>query len=307
MTKIIRVSWLAIASILLAGATVQAQTNATQTNVTTTITTNGSTITTTTTTVITTTIQTNAAAAHTNSTGAGTNAVVAQTKAATTTNGWKSSIAVGVTIARGNTDTTLASFAAMTEKKWGKNDLVFGTDALYGETRAPNAPKATENAETLHGFSQYNRYFDNGFYWYGRVDGFHDGIADIKYRLTLAPGLGYFFVTNKITDLSAEIGPGYIREELDGSTESFITLRMAQKFHYQISANAKAWETFEFLPQVDNFNNYIINFETGIDAALTKNKNLSWRTVLRDSYNNIPAPGRLKNDLQIIAGLAYMF
>jgi putative salt-induced outer membrane protein len=284
--------------LLVCAAAVQAQTNITRTNVTT-ITTNGATITTTS--VTTTTVTTNAPSAPTNHT------VLQRANVTTNANPWKSSITVGVTIARGNTDTTLASVTAMTEKKWTQNDLIFEADGLYGETRAPNAAKETENAETLHGFSQYNRFFDNGFYWYGRADGFHDGIADIKYRVTLAPGLGYFFITNKTLDLSAEIGPGYIREQLDGRSESFATLRMGEKFHYNISPSAKVWETIEFLPQVNDFNNYIINFETGIDAALNKKKNLSLRTVLRDSYNNVPAAGRLKNDLQIIAGLAYKF
>jgi putative salt-induced outer membrane protein YdiY len=301
MTTILKISRLAIAAMLLACATAaQAQTNAAHTNTTTTITTNGNTITTTTTTIITTTtVPANGATT--------TNAALAHPNVATNANAWKSSIAVGVTIARGNTDTTLASFTATTEKKWLKNDLVFGADALYGETKAPNEPKQTENAEILHGYSQYNRSIENGFYDYMRIDGFHDGIADIKYRLTLAPGLGYFFITNKTMDLSAEIGPGYIREQVDGDSESFATLRMGQKFHYNISPVAKVWEIIEFLPQVNNFNNYIINFETGIDAALTKDKKLSLRTVLRDSYNNVPAPGRLKNDLQLIAGLAYKF
>jgi len=289
----------ALAALMLASAgAVQAQTNITRTNVTT-ITTNGATITTTT--VTTTTITTNAPSTPTNNPG------LKRAAATTNANPWKSSIAVGVTIARGNTDTTLASVTAMTEKKWLQNDLVFEADGLYGETRAPNASKSSENAETLHGFCQYNRFFDNGFYWYGRADGFHDGIADIKYRVTLAPGLGYFFITNKTLDLSAEIGPGYIREQLNGQTESFATLRIGEKFHYNISPSAKVWEAVEYLPQVDDFNNYIINFETGIDAALNKKKNLSLRTVLRDSYNNVPAAGRLKNDLQIIAGLAYKF
>jgi putative salt-induced outer membrane protein YdiY len=156
---------------------------------------------------------------NTNTTAASTNQVTnsvahALPKVVVQTNGWKSSISVGLTLARGNTDTTLASAAAATEKKWQQNDLAFGADGLYGETRPPGTPKPTESAETLHGFSQYNRFFGNGFYGFGRVDAFHDGIADIKYRLSLAPGLGYYFITNKITDLSAEIGPGYIKEQL---------------------------------------------------------------------------------------------
>jgi putative salt-induced outer membrane protein YdiY len=256
-----------------------------------------------------------AAQAQTNSTTS-TNqiksgAAPAQPKAATPTNGWKSSLSIGLTLARGNTDTTLASATAFTEKKWLQNDLTFGADGLYGETKAPNAQKNTENAETLHGFSQYNRSFWgsswDGFYAYGRIDGFHDGVADIKYRLSLSPGLGYFFITNKTADLSAEIGPGYIKEQLGGVSESFATLRFAEIFHYNISPHAKAWEIVKFLPQVNRFDNYLVIAELGIEAGLTKGNKLSLRTVLQDSYNNVPALGRLKNDLKLITSLVYKF
>jgi putative salt-induced outer membrane protein YdiY len=236
-----------------------------------------------------------------------TNATPAHPKVVMHTNSWKSTIALGLTLARGNTDTTLASASATTEKKWPENDLLFGADGLYGETKDPNAQKYSENAEVLHGYSQYNRTITDGFYGYARIDGFHDGIAAIKYRLTVAPGVGYFFITNKITDLSGEIGPGYIKEQLDGKTESFATLRIAEKFHYAISAHSKAWEAVEILPQLNNFNNYILNSEVGIEAGLNKGNNLSLRSVLQDSYNNVPAAGRLKNDLKLITSLVYKF
>jgi putative salt-induced outer membrane protein YdiY len=236
-----------------------------------------------------------------------TNAASAHPKVPTPTNGWKSSIAFGLTLARGNTDTTLASATAFMEKKWPQNDLMFGADGLYGETKNPGEQKYRESAEVLHGFSQYNRTITDGFYCYARIDGFHDGIADIKYRLTLAPGLGYYFVTNKTMDLSAEIGPGYIKEQLDGETESFATLRMGEKLHYAISPHAKAWESVEFLPQVNQFDNYIVNAEVGIEAGLTKANKLSLRSVLQDSYDNIPAADRLKNDLKLITSLVFKF
>jgi putative salt-induced outer membrane protein YdiY len=221
-------------------------------------------------------------------------------------NPWKSNVALGVTVARGNTDTTQASISGTTQKKWTDNSLTFEGDALYGESKAPGQSAEQETAETLHGFGQYDRAFGR-FYGYGRLDGFHDGIADIKYRVTAAVGLGYYVLTNKTYDLEAEVGPGYIDEQLDGGTERFATLRIAEKFHYIISPNAKAWETVEFLPQVDNFNNYIMNAEIGVEAKLTKGNKLSLRSVIDDSYVNVPAPGRLKNDLKIITSVVYNF
>jgi putative salt-induced outer membrane protein YdiY len=282
-----RILWRVAVTLALAGAATQAQTNSAA--------------------------STNPVNSSTNQASSSTNqvksAAAAPTKPppAVPTNGWKSSVAVGVTLARGNADTTLASFAANTEKKWTQNDLMFGADGLYGRSKLPNNPQIQTTAETAHGFSQYNRSFGDGFYAYGRADGFHDGVADIKYRLTLAPGVGYYFVTNKIVDLSLEAGPGYIKEQLDGKTESFATLRVAQKFHYAISPHARLWDTIEFLPQADHLDNYIVNAELGVESALTKKNKLNLRTVLQDSYNNVPAAGRLKNDLKLIAALAYKF
>jgi putative salt-induced outer membrane protein len=293
MTIKMRRFQLAVAAVLLACAlTARAQTNTT-TNI----------VTTTTTSIAT---KNNVVTTNTTTTTT-TNIVQASPSVVAPKNPWKSSVAFGLTIARGNTDTTQASFTGTTQKKWLQNSLIFETDALYGESRIPNEPKQQETAEVLHGYSQYDRVFGDRFYGYGRIDGFHDGIADIKYRLTLSSGLGYYFVTNKTVDVMGEIGPGYIYEQLDGGTERFVTLRIAEKCHYIISPNAKAWETVEFLPQVDNFNNYIVNAELGIEAKLTKGNKLSLRSVLQDSYYNVPAPGRLKNDLKLITSVVYNF
>jgi putative salt-induced outer membrane protein YdiY len=300
---------LALAAVLLAGAlATQAQTKTTTvTTVTTTTVTTANNVTTTNTTTIITTNNVIIATTNNITTTNITNTAAAPPKVPTPTNGWKSSVAFGLTIARGNTDTTQASISGSTQKKWLQNSLIFGADGLYGETKPPGTPKEVESAEVLHGFSQYNRVFGDNFYAYGRIDGFHDGIADIKYRLTLAPGLGYYFITNKTMDLVGEIGPGYIREQLDDETESFATLRIAEKSHYAFSPNARAWETIEFLPEITDFNNYIVNFELGIEAKLTKGNKLSLRSVLQDSYVNNPAPGRLRNDLKIITGIVYNF
>jgi putative salt-induced outer membrane protein len=223
------------------------------------------------------------------------------------TNLWHMTVALGLTLARGNTDTTLFSLGAQAQKRWQGNDLNLRLDGLYGESKLAGETKSTETAESLHGAAQDNINFNDRLFGYGRVDGLHDGIADIDYRFTLAPGIGYYFIKNKISDLSLEAGPGYIFEKLDDQTQSFATLRLAQRFHYALSKRARLWETLELLPQVDNFDNYIANAELGIEASLNKSERLTLRTVIQDSYDSIPAPGHLKNDTKLIASVAYKF
>jgi putative salt-induced outer membrane protein YdiY len=223
------------------------------------------------------------------------------------TNLWHATVALGLTLARGNTDTTLFSLTANARKRWPGNDFNTGVEGLYGESKLAGSTKSTETAESLHGYVQDNMNFTDRLFGYARLDGLHDGIADIDYRFTLAPGIGYYFIKNKITDLSLEAGPGYIFEKLDDQTQSFATLRVAEKFHYTITPRARLWETLEFLPQVDNLNNYIANAEFGAEASLNKSDKLTLRTVLQDCYDSIPALGRLRNDLKLIASVAYKF
>jgi putative salt-induced outer membrane protein YdiY len=220
---------------------------------------------------------------------------------------WKSSVAAGLTLTRGNSDTLLATVSAGTTKKWDQNELTLGADGAYGETKLPGASTETENADSLRGIVQYNRLVSDRIYFYGRVEGLHDGVADIQYRLTLAPGAGYYFIKNKITDLCAEVGPGFVAEKLGDDYSSFLTLRVGEKYHHQLSDRARIWQTAEFLPEVDRFSNYTFNGEIGIEADITADKECTLRSYLDDSYNNEPAKGRLKNDAKLVTAVAYKF
>jgi putative salt-induced outer membrane protein len=220
---------------------------------------------------------------------------------------WKSSAAAGLTLTRGNSDTLLATATLLTGKKWNQNELSLGADGAYGETKLAGSGKETENADSLRGIAQYNRLVTDRLYFYGRMEGLHDGVADVQYRLTISPGVGYYFIKDKTMDFSGEFGPGFIAEKLGDSYSSYVVLRIGEKFHYQISDRARIWESAEFMPQVDNFDNYIFDGEIGIEADITQDKKLTLRSYLDDTYNNRPAFGRLKNDAKLVTAVAYKF
>ena len=220
---------------------------------------------------------------------------------------WETTAAAGLTLTRGNSDSTLATLSANTDGKWYQNELSLGADGTYGRTKAPGQATATTSAELLHGFVQYNRLFDGGFYGFGRVEGLHDGVADIRYRVSLSAGLGYYFIKTTNTDLSAEVGPGYVFQKLGDDSTSYAIVRAAEKCHQALSDRARIWETAEILPEVDKLENYIVNAEVGIEADLTRDKKLSLRSYVTDTFNNRPAPGRQKNDMMWVTAIAYKF
>ena len=232
-------------------------------------------------------------------------------------NPWDASLALGLTLTRGISKTLLFSGTFDADKKWDKNELHFGAAGVYGEQTVETTTGTTTSshndvtADSINGFGQYNRLFTERLYGYARVEGLYDRIAGIDYRLTISPGLGYYLIKNTNTMLRAEVGPGFVWEQdaasgTNGiSHQSYYTLRFAEKFEQKLSEHAKFWEGVEYLPQVDNFENYIINAEVGIESSMTKK--LSLQAVLQDSYRNDPTPGKLPNDLRLIAGVKYKF
>ena len=215
---------------------------------------------------------------------------------------WEGLVAFGLTITSGNSDTLLANASARANKKWPKDELRLSLDATYGEN------DGDKSVEQVKASSQYNRTFgtEDRWYVYGRVEALHDAIADIDGRFTLGPGMGYYFVKNKKTSLSGEAGPGAVIEKVDDKDwETYYTLRIADRFEYKINDRAKIWQTAEFMPDVSDFENYIVNVEIGIESGVTK----SWalRVVFQDTYDNEPSPGSKSNDLKLIAGMAYKF
>jgi putative salt-induced outer membrane protein YdiY len=210
---------------------------------------------------------------------------------------WDVSAAAGLTLTKGNSDTVLFTLTGRGDKKWAANELHLGLDATYGET------EDVKNNESLRGFAQYNRLFTERWYGYLRGDGLHDGIADIEYRFTIGPGVGYYFIKNPTTRFSLEGGPAAVFEKQGSDTHSYFTARIAEQFEHKFNDRVRIWEMLEFLPQVDRFENFIINGEVGVETALSK----AWalRVVLQDTYDNEPAPGRDENDLKLIVAVAW--
>ena len=114
-----------------------------------------------------------------------------------------------------------------------------------------------------------------------------------------------YFVKNERTFLRGEAGPGVVFEKLGTDSRSYITVRVAERFEHKFNDRTKMWQSLEFIDQVDDWNNYFINAEIGLDTALTKK--LSLQTYVQDNYRKEPAPGRVKNDLKFVTAIAYKF
>jgi putative salt-induced outer membrane protein len=238
---------------------------------------------------------------------AGIMAAFAETKTDTSANGlvpqkkypWESSASAGLTLTRGNSETLLFTAELLTQKKTRDNEFLFGINGAYG------SQKSAETVNNYKAFGQWNHLFTGHLYGYARAEALRDHVADLDYRLTIGPGIGYYLIKNTNTFLAAEAGVGLEVERLGGKDETFGTFRLAERFEHKFNEHARVWQTVEFLPQMDEFDNYVMNFEIGVEAAISKT--FSLKTYLDDTFQNHPAAGRKKNDVKIVAAVAYKF
>lgn len=219
--------------------------------------------------------------------------------AAPVRNPWKSSVSAGITLTRGNSDTMLFSAEVLSEKKTPQNEYSLGAGVAYGEQ---NSQDTVNNYKAS---AQWNHLFSDRFYGYVRIDGLRDAIANVDYRLTLGPGAGYYLLKETNTTLGVEGGANFEAQRLGGTDQNFATVRLAENFEHKFNDRARLWQKVEFFPQVDKLDNYIVNFEIGLETVITKS--FSLKTCLDDNYANRPAAGHEKNDAKIVAGVSYKF
>ena len=221
------------------------------------------------------------------------------------TKGWVTTAAAGFTLTRGNSENFLTTVSLDTKRKWEKDELAFGISGGYGESTVNNVD--TKNTEFLQGYGQYNRLFSDRFYGGLRLDAQSDGIAGIDYRAKISPLAGYYLIKDEKMTLSVETGPSVIFERLQGQgAKTHAAVRFGENFEYKLTATTKVWQTLAYIPQIDKWTqNYLLNFEVGIDTAITKK--MSLRVMFQDMYASQPAPGRKSNDMRLVAGVAYKF
>jgi len=222
---------------------------------------------------------------------------------------WESVVTAGVTLTRGNSENFLATIAIGTKRKWTDDELLLGANAGYGDNTTKQADGTKVNTVTdsyAKGYAQWNHLFTERVYAGLRVTGDHDDIADLAYRVTVSPLAGYYFIKETNTFLAGEIGPSYVNEKyFNQDADDYIGLRLGERFEYKFIGGSKVWESVEYIPKIEDFGNFLVNAEIGISAPI--NKSLSMSLVLQDTYKSVPAAGKEKNDLKLIAGLSYNF
>lgn len=213
---------------------------------------------------------------------------------------WEQSFSLGLNLTEGNNDTFLFNTKYDASKSKDNSKIVFGLDANFG---TENDKQSTNN---YGGKGQYNKNISKKMYWLVSSSFKVDKIADLDYRFLIGPGLGRNLIKSKKTQFDIEAGLSYLREKFKTTTaDDDIAVRAAQNMNHKLSDTAKVWQSLEYLGTIDDFDDYLLNAELGVETSMTKKVNL--KSFIKNSFNNAPAPGKKKNDLSFVTMLTYLF
>jgi putative salt-induced outer membrane protein YdiY len=215
--------------------------------------------------------------------------------------GWEGSFNFGLTVTTGNSNTTTGNTSIETKLTLPKSITQLGASATLGKTGSE------ETADKSNAYAQFNYLLTERLTPYIKGSWERDRIADLVWRFTVGPGLGYFFIKKPDSSLLGEMGVSYIRENFERvSPTDYYALRIAEQGEWKITKTARVWEKAEYLPDISEFDKrFILNGEAGIEASISTRTTL--RLLVQDTYNSRPAPGRNRNDTLYIAGLGYKF
>lgn len=224
---------------------------------------------------------------------------------------WETTANAGLIVQSGNSESIATSIGLDTKKKWDNDEVMLGASGGYGKSSSTgnNRSRTTDYAKA---YGQYNHLINERAYFGLRIDGEHDGMADLAYRVRVSPLVGYYLIKNETTSLSFDAGPTFIVEEREASPaaprdrrESF-ALRFGEKFEHKLSDTTKIWQTAEYIPTIKDWPEYdVINFEAGITTAITPKWDLTMKYQV--TYDNGVKYGKEGTDTRLIAGTTYKF
>jgi putative salt-induced outer membrane protein YdiY len=206
----------------------------------------------------------------------------------------------GLTLTEGNSDTMECNTALLMEAEWPQlGALRAGAEARYGESRVEGRRDTT--VDNARAFSNARRNLSERTFVSVDVTAMYDEVAEVDYRATLGPGLGAYLIKRETTELSIEAGLSYLWEKKEGSRGDYPVARFGERFSHVLSPTSRVCQSLDVLPKAEDFTEFLLNAEVGVEAAL--NSRLNVRVVVQAAHDSDPAEEVEKTDLSVIAGL----
>jgi putative salt-induced outer membrane protein YdiY len=220
--------------------------------------------------------------------------------------GWHGTLSAGLTLTRGNSETTTIAVAGDAEHKTEADRWTTSVWFNQDEQEDPDTGDSTTTAKNYGGKLQYDRFLTEKLYWLANAKGERDEAASLQFRGTAGLGLGYQFKDTESFKLNGEAGLNWVHEDLEGeSPNEFLAARLASNWEYLWTETTKLGQTAELYPSLEDSDDWTSKIDTHADVSMTKAMFLRLQHVL--DYDNTPAEGAKKADNRVLVTVGWTF
>jgi putative salt-induced outer membrane protein len=218
---------------------------------------------------------------------------------------WAGYADLGVSLARGNADTTNIATGMNATRATRADKVAVYFNQIYSTGKAVDG-SSVKTAQATRGGWAYNRNLNQRLFVNLFNDYEYDLFQSLDLRFVIGGGLGYSLIKNEQTQLDLLGGLAYNREKFStpltrNSAEVYWGDNLVHKFS-NITALTQSFKMFNNLSELGE---YRINFDVG--TVTTLKKWLSWQLTVSDRYLSNPIPGRKHNDLLFSTGIRVSF
>jgi putative salt-induced outer membrane protein YdiY len=220
--------------------------------------------------------------------------------------GWSGSVSLGVTLTRGNSETTTIAGSFDAERKVEENRWTVKAWYNGSSQEDPDTGESQTTAKNYGGQVQYDRFVTEKLYWLANAKGERDELAALQLRATGGLGVGYQFQDTETFDLNGEAGLNYVHEDLEGEgPNEFLAARLAYNAGYTWTETTKLGQAMELFPSLEDSDDWTGKLDTHADVSMTEAMFLRVQHVL--DYDNTPAGGSNKADNRFIVTVGWSF
>ena len=182
----------------------------------------------------------------------------------------------------GNTSVTTISLGEKWTRRIARWEFKQDLGAVYGKT------DGTETSNLWKASVRGDYGLGGNLALYARTAFDRNKFAGVKSRFAEGIGLVAKLQATDVNQLNVEGGFELTQQDnLDGTSDSFSALRAASTWKRMFSANAYFCQGIEFLPNLDDSDDYRINSETTIVAPLSSH--VAMKASYQIRFDNLPS------------------
>lgn len=216
---------------------------------------------------------------------------------------WGGYLDSGLSLSRGNSDTTNFTLGANAVRATEKSKTTVFATSLYSKSDALGV--STTTASAINAGLRYDHNISDRTFAFVFTNFDHDRFQDLDLRNVLGGGLGYHAIKTAATTFDLSAGATFNQEYYTTLTRRSAEVVVGEALDHKLNGAVSLHERLDFYPNVTDLGQYRVVFDT---AAITKlAKFLSWQVDISDRYQSNPLFGLKGNDLLLTTGVRVTF